>query len=356
MRYTSLAPIAQVAYSDLLTSLFSSAIPDRGISYFTRTVKGRDYWYMQHVVGNRKRSRYIGPDTEDIRQLVEHCRRIQDGDKPQRIGRERLVATCIATGLHSLTTAEARVHEVLVQSGLFEAGAVIVGTHAFLNIGNMLCVEWPQGRGPTEDIAQEQTIAVASPPVDTDVRETLLKAEKGVLAVPALDSRGPSTRFSVRNRDLTVSLLTPQRGKPSGRPVILKGLNAAAEPAPDLDYLIEDNQPAAVPADAGLLIRVPTPARFALHKLVVSQRRPAAFAAKSRKDLAQAAAVLEVLKDLRPGDIDLAGKAALRMGNKFVKQMLASAGLLDEELASRVRDAVPGNEIRPPVLQSKPAP
>ena len=195
------------------------------------------------------------------------------------------------------------------------------------------------------DSYQEQVISVASPPVEADIRETLLKAEKGVLAAPALDSRQPSTRFSLRNRDLTVSLLTPQRGKPPGKPVILKGLNAAAEPAPDLDYLIEDNQPAAVPAGAGLLIRVPTPARFALHKLVVSQRRPAAFAAKSRKDLAQAAAVLDVLKDLRPGAIDLAGKAGLRMGNKFVKQMLAAASLLDEELASSVRDAVSGHRI-----------
>ena len=156
---------------------------------------------------------------------------------------------------------------MLVQSGLFEAGAVIVGTHAFLHIGNMLCVQWDRPAGRTEDIDsdREQVISVASPPVEADIRETLLKAEKGVLAVPALDSRGPSTRFSVRNRDLTVSLLTPQRGKPSGKPVILKGLNAAAEPAPDLDYLIEDNQPAAVPAGTGLLIRVPTPARFALH-------------------------------------------------------------------------------------------
>ena len=344
MRYTSLAPSAQVAYSDLLTSLFSSAIPDRGISYFTRTVKGRDYWYMQHVVGNRKRSRYLGPDTAEIRQLIDKCKHRQADDGQQRTDREQLVAICSAAGLHSLTTAEARVHEVLVQSGLFEAGAVIVGTHAFLHIGNMLCVQWDRPAGWTDDVDsyQEQVISVASPPVEVDIRETLLKAEKGVLAVPALDSRQPSTRFSVRNRDLTVSLLTPQRGKPSGKPVILKGLNAAAEPEPDLDYLIEDNQPAAVPAGTGLLIRVPTPARFALHKLVVSQRRPAAFAAKSRKDLAQAAAVLDVLKDLRPGDIDLAGKAGLRMGNKFVKQMLAAASLLDEELGELVRDAVPG--------------
>ena len=247
-------------------------------------------------------------------------------------------------GLHSLTPAEARVYEVLAQAGLFEAGAVIVGTHAFLHIGNMLCVQWARGMGQTEDIdiARERTIAVASPPVETDIRETLLKADKGVLAVPALDSRQPSTRFSLRNRRLTVSLLTPMRGRPSSKPVILKGLNAAAEPVRFLDYLIEDSQPAAVPAGAGLLVRIPDPARFALHKLVVSQRRSAAFAAKSRKDLAQAAAVLDVLKDLRPGDIDLAGDAALRMGGKFIDQMLVAAKLLDDELATRVRDAAPG--------------
>ena len=344
MEYTPLASSAQIAYSDLLTSLYSSAIPDRGISCFTRKVKGKDYWYLQYTVGSSKRSRYIGPDTEAIRQLVGKCWQKQDDDKQQHTERERLVATCIATGLHSLTPAEARVCEVLAQAGLFEAGAVIVGTHAFLHIGNMLCVQWARGMGQTEDIdiAPERTIAVASPPVETDIRETLLKADKGVLAVPTLDSRQPSTRFSLRNRRLTVSLLTPMRGKPAGKPVLLKGLNAAAEPVRFLDYLIEDSQPAAVPVGAGLLIRIPDPARFALHKLVVSQRRSAAFAAKSRKDLAQAAAVLDVLKDLRPGDIDLAGDAALRMGGKFIDQMLAAANLLDDELATRVHAAVSG--------------
>ena len=344
MLYTPLASSAQIAYSDLLTSLYSSTIPDRGISCFTRKVKGKDYWYLQYTVGSSKRSRYIGPDTEEIRHLVKNCRQKQDDDKQHHTERQRLVATCFATGLHSLTPAEARVYEVLAQAGLFEAGAVIVGTHAFLHIGNMLCVQWARGMGQTEDIdiAREQTIAVASPPVETDVRETLLKADKGVLAVPALDSRQPSTRFSLRNRKLTVSLLTPMRGRPSGKPVLLKGLNAAAEPVRFLDYLIEDSQPAAVPAGAGLLVRIPDPARFALHKLVVSQRRSAAFAAKSRKDLAQAAAVLHVLKDLRPGDIDRAGDAASRIGGKFIDQMLTAAKLLDDELATRVHDAVPG--------------
>lgn len=44
-------------------------------------------------------------------------------------------------------------------------------------------------------------------------------------------------------------------------PVMLKGLNVAAEPVRFLDYLIEQSQPAAVPVGSGLLIRVPDPAR-----------------------------------------------------------------------------------------------
>ena len=76
------------------------------------------------------------------------CWQKQDDDKQQHTERERLVATCIATGLHSLTPAEARAYEVLAQAGLFEAGAVIVGAHAFLHIGNMLCVQW--ARRPCE--------------------------------------------------------------------------------------------------------------------------------------------------------------------------------------------------------------
>ena len=135
MEYTPLASSAQIAYSDLPTSLYSLAIPDRGISCFTRKVKGKDYWYLQYTVGSSKRSRYIGPDTEAIRQLVEKCWQKQDDDKQQHTERERLVATCIATGLHSLTPAEARVYEVLAQSGGFTTP--VCG----------ICSEEPQGPG-----------------------------------------------------------------------------------------------------------------------------------------------------------------------------------------------------------------
>ena len=144
----------------------------------------------------------------------------------------------------------------------------------------------------------------------------------------------------MRNRDVTVSLLTPMLGKPSGKPVLLSGLNAAAEPVRYLDYLLDNSQPAAVPFGAGLLVRVPDPARFALHKLAVSQRRQAAFAAKSRKDIAQAAAVLEVLNDLRPGDVIAAGEAARLQGERFVNRILVAAKRLDDGPGMLVREAL----------------
>ena len=342
MKFTSLSSSAQVAYADLLTNLHTAAIPARGVSCFTRKIKGKTYWYVQHMVGDSKRSHYIGPDTESVRQQIARYRRRQNDAQLLKPALNRLVATCAASGLHTLTAIETRVYQALAQTGLFEAGAVVVGTHAFLHIGNMLCVQWEQPVWRTDDldIAQEETIAVAAPPMGADLGGILRKVDKGMFAVPSLNPKHPSTNFRFRKQDLTVSLLTPLRGKLSTTPVQLEVLNAAARPLRFLDYLIEDSQAAAVPSGSGILVRVPQPGRFALHKLVVSQRRPSAETAKSRKDLAQAAAVLDVLREVRPGDIKVAADAALQMGKKFIQQLNTAADLLDVELKAVIQEAI----------------
>jgi len=78
------------------------------------------------------------------------------------------------------------------------------------------------------------------------------------------------------------------------------------------------------------------PIHFALHKLVVSQRRPAAMAAKSIKDINQAMQILTVLEDYRPGDIYSAVEAAHKMGEKFIKQMTTAAKKLPAHLRKLV--------------------
>jgi hypothetical protein len=44
-----------------------------------------------------------------------------------------------------------------------------------------------------------------------------------------------------------------------------------------------------------MTLRLPDPARFALHKLIVSQKRPLKKADKAAKDLQQAVAVIDML-------------------------------------------------------------
>lgn len=51
---------------------------------------------------------------------------------------------------------------------------------------------------------------------------------------------------------------------------------------------------------AGVLVDVPQPARLAVHKLVLAQKRDAANRTKRRKDLAPAKALIDVVERLDP--------------------------------------------------------
>ncbi len=83
----------------------------------------------------------------------------------------------------------------------------------------------------------------------------------------------------------------------------LPALGVYAEPVRFLDYVMTDAQPSVVVARSGILVNAPSPARYALHKLVAAQRRPAAFQTKSHKDLDQATQLIQLLARDRPGDL-----------------------------------------------------
>ena len=67
---------------------------------------------------------------------------------------------------------------------------------------------------------------------------------------------------------------------------------------------------------------VPTPARFALHKLFVSQTRSVIQQAKSGKDLHQAALLLEALAEDRPEDLEHAAGAFAESGPAVARRTL----------------------------------
>jgi hypothetical protein len=335
-----LAESTQLLYSQLLDELLRGAYSKRGISLITREVKGNKYWYLQYVVGPSKQSYYLGADDEGLRQRIQMARQLWERDAASAKQRARLVAMLRAGGAVTLPAGHARVLEALEQAGVFVVGGVVVGSHAYALMANSLGVKWDQATLRTQDvdIAHDYEIHVTVPDREVDLEQALSEADKAFFAVPALNRNHPSTSFSIRGSELSVSLLTPMRGAPDGTPKSISSLNAMAKPLRFLDYLLEDLQPAAVPVRQGVLVNIPSPARFALHKLVVSQRRPPAFQTKAKKDVAQAEQVLSALIEDRPGDLLLALDAARDMPPKFIKQMRAGLSQIDEQVRRAVED------------------
>ena len=137
--------------------------------------------------------------------------------------------------------------------------------------------------------------------------------------VPPLDRKQPSTSFKVRGRDLRVDFLTPMAGKETSQAKFLPAFGLSATPLRFLDYLIEDPMPAVVFGSDAVLVNIPSPARFAFHKLWISLHRPPAFQAKAKKDRIQAEQLIEVLIDDRPDDLTDAWDSLPRNATKRVR-------------------------------------
>jgi hypothetical protein len=128
-----------------------------------------------------------------------------------------------------------------------------------------------------------------------------------------------------------VERLTPLVGKEGRGPIPIPALGAVATPLRFLDYLIEETQPGAVLGGHGVLVNVPRPGHFALHKLMIAGRRGlrASGATKAGKDRTQAAALLRVLLADLPGEITLAWKALSNRGKGWVRAVQDSLSHLD---------------------------
>jgi len=104
-----------------------------------------------------------------------------------------------------------------------------------------------------------------------------------------------------------------------------------------LEYLLQDIQPTVLLYEHGIMINVPAPGRFAIHKCAISQKRSAALAAKSSKDLSQAEQLFQVLLENRPMDIALAYDAAKAHGPAFTEHFESALDLIDDKIADDVR-------------------
>ncbi len=258
----------------------------------------------------------------------------------------RQAAAAVAQGCVATPPKHFRIVKRLADYQFFRAGGLLVGTHAFLALGNQLGVAWGGGtRTLDPDFAHAGPgghVAVALPAdLHADANSALRSLQMGFL--PALGgSKGFASQYmSAREPDLHIDFLTVARR--SRADMIAPDLGVALSPLKFLDYLIEAPGQA-VPLDRAdaCLVNLPDPARYGLHKLIVAFERGAKHP-KHHKDILQALALIEWHLQRAPHAIvdawrNLAGRGA--GWAKRARASLAQASAAQRELVSRFRDAV----------------
>lgn len=283
-----LTPSALTLYAELLQQLETA--PESG-SVYRRTTEGGEYIYAKVPVGAGRIDRFIGKAGDP--QAEARALSLQQGSALAS-ERRSLIAMLRKARLATPDRPMGTILDVLSQAGLFNAGAVLVGTAAFLISEPLVGQRLPSPTLMTGDVdVAAANLALASNPPER-FEEILHRADPTFTGVPQLDPQAPSSRYRSASGYL-VDVLTPVRTRDDVNPVALRGLDAGAAPLPHLAWLIHDAVPAAALWGSGVLVRVPQPARFAVHKLILAQRRDPANRIKRTKDLAQAKALIDAL-------------------------------------------------------------
>ena len=314
-------------YADLSQRVHSR--PARPGSIFKMAVKGRQYAYVKRLVGTVRTDDYLGPvDDPETQAKVDQIRRLQQEAQEDR----KTVRLLIKAGVPAPSPQLGRVLDALSDAGTFE-DATLIGTAAYQCYAPLVAYMLPRPTLMTGDAdLATARLALASLPKGETFLDVLKRAEPSFAPVPALSPKAPSSAFRAAD-GFMVDLVTQQRTRHDPNPLPLKGTGAGATPLQFVRWLITEPVPAVVLFGTGVAVRVPQPARFAVHKLIVAQERR--DIPKRQKDLLQARALIEALSDADPYALSDVVKDARRKGKQGwaarIDRSLAELGLkLDE--------------------------
>jgi hypothetical protein len=315
--YTHLSPTAQTAYAQAVEAALNAehfrTVADLSGSFSSKQVKGHIYWYYQYTEpAGKLRQVFVGPDNDAVRALMARKEAIAVTASLPPLAR-----SAVALGCSEVLPKHFRVLKRLAEYGFFHAGGVLIGTHAFLALGNMLGVRWGDSVY-TQDIdfahAGKNMALALAPTIEVQTHEAIASLDMGFLPIASLAGKGGATYLNPREPDFRLDFLTTlHRG--GERSYEHPQLHVTLQPLKFMEFSLEQVQQAAILAKAGtLIVNVPHPARFALHKLVVAGERSGTFQAKVNKDLRQAGALLEVLRESRAWEVDEAWQDLLGRG------------------------------------------
>ncbi|MBS0563052.1 MAG: hypothetical protein JSR87_00745 [Proteobacteria bacterium] len=326
--------IAHAAYHDLLRLLKDEAVAGIIGSPHKVVRNGRGYWYDMHRLGTAVQNRYLGEDSPEFAARIARHRELAADAKHRSAARSRLVRLLRGEGFLPVDRATGSLLAAMERVGVFRLGGTIVGTHAFRLYEGELGLRYDLSdvaQTGDLDIAQFERLSLA---LGDQVEENLAQTFRSLDFAPVPSLQGaPVWKWRQTRSDTLIEFLTPSF-RPEEDIRDLPALGVSAQSLHYLNYLIAQPIKAAALYRSGVLVQIPRPERFAIHKLIVADRRRGGpDQLKSAKDRAQAAFLIRALAEDRPDELKEAHEDALSRGPRWGERIAASLRRLPETKA-----------------------
>ena len=287
-------------------------------SIVTVPVGDQAHWYFQKsrrtTSGKYQQREYIGPVGDQV--LAAKVAAFEAA-KTGYNGRMEIISTLKSSGVAAPTGKLANLLLGLHEAGVLER-ALVVGTIAFQAYGAMLGVKFGQSAFHTLDVDMTEALTISlavKKNLSGPLLEVLTGLDETFREVPGMDARTPPVSY-INQDKIRLDVLMPFTGPDRG-PIHSLKLGSHGQPQRLLDYLVVDPVETILLVGGGAPTQVPSPARFALHKIIVSQRRNSIETAKKRKDLLQAQQLIELLLEDDPDALRSAYKDLKGRGPKW---------------------------------------
>lgn len=301
--FTDNSLAAQAAYSSVLSAARMAQInrspADLPGGFSSKRVHGKLYWYYQRKGPAGLQQIYVGPDDDATRALIAAAKNQTTSANHEQL--RKLANAAAALGCYTVAPKHFRVLNRLADHGVFSAGAIIVGTHAFLAYQNVFGVLWGDP-GQTVDLdfahAGKNLSLALAPDARVDAHSAIESLQMGFVPVNS------GTRYIKPDEiDFDLDWLT-SRTRAGDEPVACPELNVTLQPLRFMELALEAPIPAAMlGSTSAIVVNVPAPAAYAVAKLMVSAERTGDSKSKAKKDIAQAAALIAYFVQRDPESI-----------------------------------------------------
>jgi hypothetical protein len=315
---------------------------DKSGTFLKRKRWNKYYWYWQYRSGNKVVQKYVGPFTN--KNVTDRVNRL-DQLKSNYESRREIVKSLIAGGLPSPDPFSGEIVRAMGKAGFFRLRGVLVGTTAYQCYSGMLGYKLSAATLGTQDADFAQFFAISQKIDDKmpPILKVLGEVAPDFREVPHLSDPMAATAFVSDKMKYKVEFLTPNRGSDDygGKPAPMPALGgASAEPLRFLDFLIRDPVPTVILHDDGVPVTVPTPERYAIHKLIVSDRRREGQRSKIEKDLRQAEMLIDALSERHSYNLFEAWQEAWDRGPAWKEALVSGIDQIDSKARSLLETAV----------------